>query len=176
MPGLNMMFDVCGDGWVWMADSGRRGPNDSICCRCCCCKNAIWGWPCPCMLLANGAGILDWGIEPGTPIGLGLILIGLDDMVLVLPPGRLFPGEAKRVDTIRTRSDAILCLILSTCSHSFKSKVSTSANCFSFSSNLFNCKLIVVANKYYQWRQCNLVKKASDYDQRQIKHRSITVS
>lgn len=49
------------------------------------------------------------------------------------------PPGPNRVDTMRVRSVANLCLAFSTCSHSLISKVSTSANCFSFSSNLFNC-------------------------------------
>ena len=142
MPELNMIFDACGDVWVWMAESGRRGPNESICGRWC--RNSIWGiWgcpcPCPCMLLAYVAGMLVCGMEPGTPTGLGLMPAGFDGMAL-LPPGRPLPVGPNRADLILTRSAEILCLTLSTCSHSFKSKVSTSANCFSFNSNLFNCK------------------------------------
>jgi len=143
IPELNMMFDACGDGWVWIAESGRRGPNESICGRWC--MNGIWGiwgWPCPCMLLAYAAGMLVWGMEPGTPTGLGLMLAGLDGMVLLLPG---IPVEPNRADLIRARSAEIRCLTLSTCSHSFKSKVSTSANCFNFNSNLFNWWFITVA-------------------------------
>jgi hypothetical protein len=49
------------------------------------------------------------------------------------------PAGVIRVDSMRIRSAANLCLVFSTCSHSLIRKVSTSANCFSLSSNLFNC-------------------------------------
>lgn len=146
---LNMMFAACADGCVWIDESGRRGPNESICCRCC--KNGICGcpcpcmcgWPCPwpCMLLMYAAGMLAWGMEPGTATGLGFILAGLDGLDGTVLPGRLVPAAPNRTDLIRARSAEILCLTLSTCSHSFKSKVSTSANCFNFNSNLFNCQV-----------------------------------
>jgi hypothetical protein len=137
---LNIMFDACADGWVWLAESGERGPNESICG--CLCKNGIWGCPCPCMILVDEAGLVASAVEPGLPTGLGLMFTGLDATVL-LPPlglGSLVPVWFKRPDITCMRPAEILCLALSTCSHSFKSKVSTSANCFSFNSNLFSCK------------------------------------
>ena len=117
----------------------KRGPNESICG--CLCENGIWGWPCPCILLAEAAGgIVASAMEPGMATGLGLVFIGLDAVVLLPPLGRLAPVGFKRADITRIGPAEIVCLALSTCSHSFKSKVSTSANSFSFNSNLFNCK------------------------------------
>ncbi|GMY06707.1 hypothetical protein FCV25MIE_01946, partial [Fagus crenata] len=67
-------------------------------------------------------------------------------------PGRLMgevtPADPNRADIMRACSAAILCLVLSTCSHSFIKNVSTSANCFSFSSNLFNCQINFIAEKW----------------------------
>lgn len=60
--------------------------------------------------------------------------------------GGVAPPLSSRADTMWDRSAANpaanLCLVFSTCSHSFISNVSISANCFSFNSNLFNCQLI----------------------------------
>ena len=66
MPGLNIMLGADEDEPGLMAERGKRGPNESICCRCC--SRAIWG--CPCMLFAYIAGMLDWDTEPGIINGL----------------------------------------------------------------------------------------------------------
>jgi hypothetical protein len=86
-------------------------------------------------------------MEPGMATGLGLAFTGLDAMVLLPPLGRLVSVGFNRADITCIRPAEILCLALSTCSHSFKSKVSTSANCFSFNSNLFSYKFSKIVSK-----------------------------
>lgn len=54
--------------------------------------------------------------------------------------GGVAPAVPKCADIMRDRSAPNLCFALSTCSHSFISNVSISANCFSFNSSLFNCQ------------------------------------
>lgn len=141
-PELSITLDGWGDEEGWIAERGRRGPTKgyngclamkgmwegwigialpygedmfacpasgiTCCCCCCCCCCLLLGFPC---------------------------IVICDEARLVLVPGCCCPY---RLDRRRTRSIESLCLVLSTCSHSFRSKVSISANCFNFSSSLFN--------------------------------------
>lgn len=139
---LNMTFEAAEDCCI--AAMGSLGPNPNICCRC---INGMWGWtgwllPYPGMLGCEGEAeticcllllVLLFTIEGPTP---GTLM------------GEVTPAGPHRADIKRARSAAILCLVLSTCSHSFIKNVSTSANCFSFSSNLFNCQINFVAEKW----------------------------
>lgn len=114
------------------AERGRRGPSPYICCR------AI-NWGCICWLLPKP----DINGCEGEPVMIGCLLFReLFTMEGPTPGGfidELTPTGPIWADTVRVRSLAILCLAFSTCSHSFINRVSTSANCFSLSSSLFNC-------------------------------------
>lgn len=132
---LNMAFGEGVDEDGCMAARGRRGPNENIGCRG---MNDMCG--CICWLLPYPEML---GCEGEADMICCLLLPVLLLTKAGATPGR-FIGEVtpvgpNRVDIMRARSAANLCLALSTCSHSFINKVSTSANCFSFSSNLFNC-------------------------------------
>ena len=114
------------------AESGSRGPSPYIGCR-------AMNWGCICWLLPypemNGC--------EGEPVIIGCLLLAVLLTMEGPTPGRFIdevaPAGPIWVDIMRVRSVAILCLALSTCSHSFINSVSTSANCLSLSSNLFNC-------------------------------------
>lgn len=130
-----MAFGEGADEDGCMAAKGRRGPKENIGCRGMndMCGSICWLLPYPELL----------GCEGGVDMICCLLLPVLLLTKAGAAPGRFIgavtPVGAKRVDIIRARSATNLCLVLSTCSHSFINKVSTSANCFSFSSNLFNC-------------------------------------
>jgi hypothetical protein len=138
-----MTFEAAEDCCI--AAMGSLGPNPNICCRC---INGMWGWtgwllPYPGMLGCEGEAeticcllllVLLFTIEGPTP---GTLM------------GEVTPAGPHRADIKRARSAAILCLVLSTCSHSFIKNVSTSANCFSFSSNLFNWWFTIFADSLW---------------------------
>ena len=142
-----------------MAARGKRGPNENIGCRGMK-DDDMCG--CICWLLLPYPEML--GCEGGADMICCLLLPVLLLTKAGATPGR-FTGEVtpvappgpNRVDIMRARSATNLCLALSTCSHSFINNVSTSANCFSFSSNLFNCvnkhdqkRLQIIRYKSYQ--------------------------
>ncbi|GKD59195.1 hypothetical protein Tco_1296704 [Tanacetum coccineum] len=74
--------------------------------------------------------------EPVTCSRLGPRLLTIEGPTPGRPVG-LVPNWGLRR---RPRSAVTLCLPLSSCSPSFINRLSTSANCFSFNSNLFNCR------------------------------------
>lgn len=117
-----------------MAVRGNLGPVGNIGWRG---MNGIWG--CTAWLLPYPEVL---GCEGEADITCCLLLPMLLLTMGEATPGRVVcdvtPAGPNRADTMRALSEANLCLAFSTCSHSFMSNVSTSANCFSFSSNLFN--------------------------------------
>lgn len=128
-------------GWVdedgCIADNGSLGPNGNIICPWLRCMNEIWGWTCWVLPYPEMLGCED---EGGITCGLLLpmLLLTIEEAI---PAGficEVDPAAPTRLDRMRFRSAVNLCLAFSTCSHSLIRKVSTSANCFSFSSNLFN--------------------------------------
>lgn len=114
------------------AERGRRGPSPYICCR-------AMNWGCICWLLPKP----DRNGCEGEPVMIGCLLFRVLFTMEGPTPGgfidEVTTGGTIWDDTARFRSLAILCLAFSTCSHSFINRVSTSANCFSLSSSLFNC-------------------------------------
>lgn len=150
IPEFSITFWDEADEEGWMAESGKRGPNPNIGWRC-----IIGMFGCIAGLLAYGAEMLGWPTDVGI---VGCLMFALTPADCANPAdaaGRLVPACPNRFDIIRTRSAENLCRVLSTCSHSFKSKVSTSANCFSFSSNLFNCNQKVgIFQSHDAWFWC----------------------
>lgn len=119
----------------WIADKGSLCPKPNIDCRG---MYDMWGWSGWLLLYPETLGC-----EAGGEIIFCLLFVLLLFTMEGITPGKLAggvtPAGPNWTPNILARSATNLCLVLSTCSHSFIKKVSTSANCFSFSSSLFNC-------------------------------------
>ena len=123
-----------GDEDDCMAERGSRGPIPNIDCRG---MNCMWGCTGWLLLIPDMLGC-----EGGADIICSLLLPVLLFTAEGLRPGTvtgLTPGAPIRAATKRVLSAKLLCLAFSIWSHSFIKTVSTSANCFNFSSNLFSC-------------------------------------
>lgn len=135
--GLNIGWVTADEEEGFIAVRGNLGPSPCPYIDCCC---DMWGWI---GWLLGYPEIKGCEGEPETCCCLLLPGLLLPETIAEPTPGKPVglptPAAPNWGDIIRARSAAILCLARSTCSHSFINKVSTSANCFSFSSNLFNC-------------------------------------
>lgn len=114
---------------------GILGPNPNIDWRG---TNGMWGWIGWLLLYPDTLGCEAEG-DIICCLPVPVLLLDMEEPRPAKPIGAVTPAGPNRADIRRARSPAILCLVFSTCSHSFIRKVSTSANCFNFSSNLFNC-------------------------------------